>query len=154
MLDKRIGVKTLRNSILTNSKSDRVNIPAEMKIGKFDPKDDEIIIINMESLLKSVKLSKHEDEVLNQILSLSVENDHLNKLNVIGLWLSQGLEDIRLPCDVAHRARRLYSSSRNKVFTEEEDEIIMTFMETEAADTRHPWAHLSALVAWTERPDH
>ena len=144
MLDKRIRVKTLRNSILTNSKSDRNNIPTEMKIGKFNPKDDETIKINMESLLKGVKLSKHEDEVLNQILSLSVEDDHLKKLNVIGLWLSQGLEDIRLPCDVAHRARRLYTSSRNKEFTEEEDEMIMTFMETEGADTRQPWAHLSA----------
>ena len=51
-----------------------------MKIGKFNPKDDETIKINMESLLKGVKLSKHEDEVLNQILSLSVEDDHLKKL--------------------------------------------------------------------------
>ena len=120
-----------------------------MKIGKFNPKDDECIKENMELLLESVNLSKDENKAKKEIFFLSVEDGHLQKINVIGLWLSQGLEVVRLPCDVAHRARLLYLFTRNEEFTEEEDKIILTFMETEGADTRHPWAALSTQLGRT-----
>ena len=109
------------------------DIPPEMKIGKFNPKDDECIKENMELLLESVNLSKDENKAKKEIFFLSVEDGHLQKINVIGLWLSQGLEDVRLPCDVAHRGRLLYLSTRNEEFTEEEETIILSFMETEGA---------------------
>ena len=59
-----------------------------MKIGKFNPKDDECIKKNLKSLLKSVNLSAEEDETVQEIFCLSLEDDHLQKINVIGLWLS------------------------------------------------------------------
>ena len=125
------------------------DIPPEMKIGKFNPKDDECIKENMELLLESVNLSKDENKAKKEIFFLSVEDGHLQKINVIGLWLSQGLEVVRLPCDVAHRARLLYLSTRNEEFTEEEETIILSFMETEGAATRHPFAALSTQLGRT-----
>ena len=144
MLDKRVRIQTLRpNTLFSTSKEHMEDIPPEMKIGKFNPKDDECIKKNMESLLKSVNLSKDGNKATEEVFSLSLEDDHLQKINVIGLWLSQGLEGVRLPCDVANRARMLYLSTRNVEFTEEEDQIILSFMETEGAASRHPWAALS-----------
>ena len=144
MLDKRVRIQTLRpTTLFSTSKEHMEDIPPEMKIGKFNPKDDECIKKNLESLLKCVNLSKDENKVREEIFSLSLEDDHLKKINVIGLWLSQGLEGVRLPCDVANRARLLYLATRKEEFTEEEERIIQTFMETEGAVTRHPWAALS-----------
>ena len=88
-----------------------------------------------------MNLSAEEDETVQEIFSLSLEDDHLQKINVIGLWLSQGVEGVRLPCDVAHRARLLYLAARKEEFTAEEAKIILTFMETEGASTRHPLLH-------------
>ena len=90
MLDKKVRIKTLRGKSKTlNTIADSDNIPSEMKIGKFNPKDDECIKKNLKSLLKSVNLSAEEDETVQEIFSLSWEDDHLQKINVIGLWLSQ-----------------------------------------------------------------
>ena len=129
VLDKKVRIKTLRSTTL-DSIADRDNIPSEMKIGKFNPKDDECIKKNLKSLLKSVNLSAEEDKTVQEIFSLSLEDDHLQKINVIGLWLSEGLEGVRLPCDVAHRARLLHLAARYEDFTAEEAKIILTFMET------------------------
>ena len=150
MLDKKVRIKTLRGKTL-NTIADSDNIPSEMKIGKFNPKDDECIKKNLKSLLKSVNLSAEEDETVQEIFSLSLEDDHLQKINVIGLWLSQGVEGVRLPCDVAHRARLLYLAARKEEFTAEEAKIILTFMETEGASTRHPWAALSTQLGRTRQ---
>ena len=150
MLDKKVRIKTLRGKTL-NTIADSDNIPSEMKIGKFNPKDDECIKKNLKSLLKSVNLSAEEDETVQEIFCLSLEDDHLQKINVIGLWLSQGVEGVRLPCDVAHRARLLYLAARKEEFTAEEAKIILTFMETEGASTRHPWAALSTQLGRTRQ---
>ena len=62
-------IKTLRGETL-NTIADSDNIPSEMKIGKFNPKDDECIKKNLKSLLKSVNLSAEEDETVQEIFSL------------------------------------------------------------------------------------
>ena len=61
------------------------------------------------------------------------------------------MEGVRLPCDVAHRARLLYLAARKEEFTAEEAKIILTFMETEGASTRHPWAALSTQLGRTRQ---
>ena len=96
-----------------------------------------------------MNLLAEEYKTVHEIFSLSLEDDHLQKINVIGLWLSEGLEGVRLPCDVAHRARLLHLAARYEEFTEEEAKIILTFMETEGANTRHPWAALSSQLGRT-----
>ena len=55
---------------------------------------------------------------------------------------------VQLPCDVTHRGRLLFCANR-KDYTQEEDEIIMKFMENEGSYTDKPWAELSIKLGRT-----
>ena len=146
--DKLSEVTYLTTKPYYNKEPFLEGLPKELKLGRYNPKDISLLIKNMNTLLKGVELLDEEDKALENIFSFSEEKYHKEKQNIIGLWLSQGMKDVRLPCDVAHRGRLLFCANR-KDYTQEEDEIIMKFMENEGSHTDKPWAELSSKLGRT-----
>ena len=72
----------------------------------------------------------------------------MEKINVIGCFLGQGLTDLRLPCEVYHRANIIFSDDWGKkfIFTEEDDKTILNYMKVNAKTDRTPYASLSKIL--------
>ena len=75
-----------------------------MSYGRFDAEEDKIIVENLENLVKRAKMNSI-GEVLDVALALSDEN-RVTRIEIIGSYLSQGLQKIRLPQEVFSRARK------------------------------------------------
>merc|ERR1719193_130225 len=72
------------------------------------------------ALLNNLQMSSVTDVMVGFILSK----------NIIGYFLSQGMQDIRLATDVYHRARIIKCFKRGD-YTIEEDDIILKFVKAE-----------------------
>jgi len=100
-------------------RSDFRNLPSVVSFGKFDAGEDKIIVENMENLVKWAKMNSF-DEVLD--VDPSDEN-LVTRMEIIGSYLSQGLQNIRLSQEVFNRARKLFVSPKGD-FSETEKRII------------------------------
>ena len=95
------------------------NIPENVSLGRFDAEEDDAIMKNVEKLSK---LS--EEKSYSEILLANKEDEFLHtKMEIIGSFLSQGIQKIRLPQEVFLRARSLLVLSRGE-FTEKEKRFI------------------------------
>merc|ERR1719318_2276516 len=103
----------------------------KIKIGKFSPQDDEIILNNWCQLYKDTqsKLDLEEKDAVKEIF-VNTDKDKGLKNNVLGYYLTQGLPDIRLATQVFQRARVLLCATKGE-FTAEEDKVIIDFVEEE-----------------------
>jgi len=95
------------------------NIPENVSFGRFDAEEDNVIMGNVEKLSKLT-----EEKSYNEILLVNKEDEFLHtKMEIIGSFLSQGMQKIRLPQEVFMRARSLLVLSRGEL-TEKEKRII------------------------------
>jgi len=95
-------------------------VPENVSFGRFNAEEDDAIMRNMEKLSKLTKESYSYSEIL---LADKGDDLLLTKMEIIGSFLSQGFQKIRLPQEVFLRARSLLVLSRGEL-TEEEKRII------------------------------
>ena len=108
-----------RMQSLNNPQHLRNMLPETVSLGRFDAEEDNAIIRNMENLSKLTQVKSY-----NEILLMSRENKGLlTKMEIIGSFLSQGIQKIRLPQEVFIRARNLLVLSKGEL-TEEEKRVI------------------------------
>jgi len=108
-----------RKRDLNISKRQQTNIPENVSLRKFDAEEDDAIMRKME------KLSKLTGEKSYSEILLANKGDEflLAKMQIIGSFLSQGIQKIRFPQEVFLRARSLLVLSRGEL-TEKEKRII------------------------------
>ena len=90
-----------------------------MSFERFDADEDKIIVENLENLIKRAKMNSF-GEVLNVDLS---DKNRVTRIEIIGSYLSQGMQKIRLPQVVFNRARILLVFPQGD-FSEAEKRII------------------------------
>jgi len=95
-------------------------VPENVSFGRFNAEEDDAIMRNMEKLSKLTKESYSYSEIL---LADKGDDLLLTKMEIIGSFLSQGFQKIRLPQEVFQRARSLLVLSRGE-FTDKEKRII------------------------------
>ena len=142
MADKKVKIKSLRHNLFCDEYY-LTNIPNGVKLGKITPQDDEKIEENWRTLLSS---QNDEEKAYQDIFALHEDEDNLRKLNIVGLWLAQGLKDVMLPCEVAHRARIILNPHHKQDFTEEQNEVIIDFIENGGTTSKNRWAELSLIL--------
>merc|ERR1712029_405375 len=99
----------------------------------------------------------NKDAVIKNIFSLKLASNlpkwQLEKTNVIGCYLGQGLQDLRLPCEIFQRADILLNKKEelgNKiVFTESDDRKIIEYMNNNAESDRMPYSSLSKMLGYS-----
>merc|ERR1719348_2916792 len=116
-----MGYTKITDRFQRNLKRDFKNLPSLLSFGRFDAEEDNIIVENLENLVKRAKMNSI-GEVLDVALALSDEN-RVTRIEIIGSYLSQGLQKIRLPQVVFNRARKLLASPKGD-FSEAEKRII------------------------------
>ena len=94
----------------------RKSIPNNVIYGRWSPIDHEVIRNNMDTLMTGTKQNKNKDEVIKSIFTSSKLEWHKEKTNIVGCFLGQGLQDLRLPCEIFRWADTLYG--QKIVFTE------------------------------------
>ena len=109
-----------------------------MRLGKFSLREDNTILQNWSDLKTKANLSKDEALTVLDNSDLS-DKDRLYKI-IIGHYLSQGLDHVRLACDVFHRLRLL--SLNTGEFTKREDKIIEEFV----AEHGNKWSQLARIL--------
>jgi len=80
------------------------SIPANVDLGSFSPQDNKTITSNWEKLVTEVNISNPE-ETFKLFCKRPTKETKL-KANVLGLYLSQGMEKLRLAADVFHHSER------------------------------------------------
>jgi len=124
ILNKNITVPNLigyTKATVSFNRSNSRKLPSVLSFGRFDAEEDNIIVENLENLVKRAKMNSI-GEVLDVALALSDEN-RVTRIEIIGSYLSQGLQKIRLPQVVFNRARKLLASPKGD-FSEAEKRII------------------------------
>ena len=138
--DGKMSPNTAMESFFSNRKKTFGDLPKEIKFGKFSPLENKIILKNLKTLFLKAELPV---ENFGEIFRDSIPAEHLNKVDVIGHYLSQDLGKVRLACEVFLRARQLTIEKVQQGFTAEEDKIILEFMAGEGLNHPRPWAELS-----------
>ena len=123
-------------------------LPTDMKVGSYSPKDKFIIQENTKTLLDELQATKKTEEVFTDLFMKEDVEYYTEKLHILGLYFSQGMKDIRLPCEVFLYARSLHLSNKEQ-FTKEEDEIIINFIKNKSSNT--PWSDLSKMLDRTSK---
>jgi len=115
------------------------DLDAEIKVGRFTARDDQIIKDNWSYLQKQTKREPYleESEAITKIFVNTVKEDGL-KNNIIGYSLSQGLPNARLATEVFNRAKILLCARKGD-FSPEEDQTIIQSVEKEG----NKWAALA-----------
>ena len=130
-----------------------MNIPDDVKVGRWSPIDHELIRKNMDTLVTGIKQKKNKDAVIKSLFIPSKLKWHKEKTNIVGCFLGQGLPDLRLPCDIFGRADSLFNDKlepgQKIVFTESDDKIIVDYMENNTDTDRTPYASLSKMLGYT-----
>ena len=107
-------------------------LPDNIKTGRFSSEEDGIILKNWQELLEATGYSSQEEEVK------AILFDNTEKADNIKAIKAQGLQKIRLPSDVFHRAKILLCSVRGEL-SDEEKQQINAFVAEQPKD----WAKLS-----------
>ena len=116
------------------------HIPAEIKISRFTAKEDSVILTNWNQLQVRTGLKHGEAEKMFVKSSSSDCQTELRCKILAAFYLSQGLPNIRIPCEVFHRAKSL--SIKTGEFTSEEDQTIEDFVSTHG----RKWSQLAKIL--------
>jgi len=108
----------------------------KFKIGKFTSETDEIILNNWETLVASVNVQK--EDAKKEIVKVPEDTDGI-KNNVIGYYVSQGMNEDRLAAEVFQRLKKLLVSGE---FSSKEDQILLSFVNKNG----RKWTELSKLM--------
>ena len=114
-------------------------IPPEIRINRFTAKEDSVILTNWKHLQIRAGLEPSKAEMMLERSSSESETEFRCKI-LAALYLSQGLPNIRFPCEVFHRAKVL--SIKTGEFTSEEDQIIEDFVSTHG----RKWSQLARIL--------
>ena len=112
---------TQSQSFSSSTKNYRTNnaIPEDVSLGRFNAEEDNANMKNVEKLSKLTKENSY-----SEILLVNKGDEFLHtKMEIIGSFLSQGMQKIRLPQEIFIRARSLLVVSRGEL-TEKEKRII------------------------------
>ena len=131
-------------------------IPDEVKRNRWSPIDNDLIKKNMDILVTAIRQKKNKDAVIENIFSPKSAHNwpkwHLEKTNVIGCFLGQRLPDLRLPCEIFHKADSLLNKNEEVatriVFTESDDKKIVEYMKNNAESDRTPYSSLSKMLGY------
>ena len=105
------------------------DVPGDLKIGKFTPRENAIILDNSETMTNELFSQDKKEEMTRELLFGNLGDSYLTeKRNILALMFSQNLPILRLSCNVFHQVRLLTAKRGN--FTAEEDETIKKYMET------------------------
>jgi len=73
-------------------------------------------------LLKMLRTLSNKMKSFNEVLEIDTSDEHLvTRIEIIGSYLSQGLQKIRLPQEVFARARKLLICTKGQVTDREEN---------------------------------
>ena len=121
-------------------------VPRDFKVGKFTPKDKEMINANYDKLINETNMRNHEEDLKREFLEKPDDDKYfLHKMNIVGLYISQDLPDLRVPCDVANTLRTHLVANLGP-YTSEEDSIIINFMKNKPGDCNDPFCQLSVIL--------
>ena len=97
----------------------------------------------MDTLVTGINQNKNKDAVIKSILipSDSKLKWYKEKTNIVGCFLGQGLQDLRLPCETFKRADTLLG--QKIVFSKKDDRIFVDYIEKYGAEDRTPYATLA-----------
>jgi len=136
ILDKNITVYKIAlecNVILGSKqmrsiKSNRLpkHLDGDIKVGRFTKAEDSTIMENWEELVIVINMNR-EDAILEVLKNPKDDQDIGIKQNIVGYFLAQGLNKVRLATDVFHRARVLLCV-KTGYLTHEEDKQILEFV--------------------------
>ena len=113
-----------------------------MKTGRYNSEEDGIILKNWKELIEGTRFRSQEEKVKAILFDNTDKADDIKaSKKVIGCWLAQDLQKIRLPSDVFHRAKILLCSVQGE-FSEEEKQQIIAFV----AERGRDWAELSRIT--------
>ena len=74
--------------------SSRMNIPDDVKLRRWNPIENKLIRNNMDTLVTGIKQNENKVAFIKSIFTPS------EKTNIVGCFLGQGLQDLRLPCEI------------------------------------------------------
>jgi hypothetical protein len=140
-------------------------LPDEVKTKRWTPIDNDCIKNNMDNLVTAIGQEENKDVVFENIFRPKLTNKfsawqkwHLEKINVIGCFLGQGLPDLRLPCEIFQRADILLNKNEELatkiVFTESDDRKIVHYMINYAESDRMPYSSLSKMLGYPANTIH
>ena len=144
----------------------KYQIPDEVKISRWSPIDYNLVKKNMDVLVTAIGQKENKNEVIENIFSPKTKlaykwpKWHKEKTNVIGCFLGQELPDLRLPCEIFHRAGTLLNQKNEKlatrriVFTESDDKKIIEYMKNKTESDKSPWSSLSKILGYPSRNIH
>jgi len=113
------------------------HLPDIFKVSSYSCLDDQIILDNLEDLIIKLDLNSQREEVKQKMFEFEdLPQEHLvAKCNILGHYLSQGLDDLRLPMDVFNRSKLLLRAPmKKKRFTSDEDQRIIKAFEEPISD--------------------
>ena len=123
------------------------DIPPEFKVGRYSHKDNQLINENFGKLLKDADIRDSRDPLKREILDKPDEDVFFPwKMNILGLYLAQGLQDIRLPCDVSNKFRNSLLNNERKPYSPIEDDIIKNFMAETVGKCSNPFSELAVIL--------
>ena len=82
----------------------------------------------MDTLVREMKQNINKDAFIKSIFTSSDLEYHKEKTNIVGCFIGQGLQDLRLPCETFRRADTLFMGQRI-VFTDSDDKHDSIFIE-------------------------
>ena len=129
-----------RREMVRAAKRHGLNISAEIQINRFTAKEDSVILSNWRDLQGRTGLKESEAVTVMFSRPSSDCQTELRCKILAALYLSQGLPNIRFPCEVFHRAKML--SIKTGEFTEEEDQTIEAFVSTHGRQ----WSQLAKIL--------
>ena len=109
MLNKKL---TTSSFTVANTRRHMYGLPEEVKIGKYNASEYNLIDSNLSQLLRELKLEVQKEAVIKELFKHSDEELHREKANVLGSFLSRGLPELRLPCEVYYKSFTV----SNKIF--------------------------------------
>lgn len=123
---------------------DSHSIPESVKLGSFSPKDNNTMISNWNKLVSEMNICNPET-IFKMFCKMKPSKSEKMKANVLGLYLSQGMEKLRLAADVFYHAKnKILNLVRGKVSLEEHN-IIMEYM-TKHGESLHAFSDLSKIL--------
>ena len=119
----------------------------KLKTASFTPDDDDKIVQNLESVMKTLKIASKGEfykELFSEVSDEQYEH-HKDKVNIVGHFLSSNMKDPRLASEVFYRAKLILTATKGQ-FSEEESEVVKNYIENAGEHSDKPWEELSKVL--------
>ena len=90
--------ESYKDYIMDKRLKNRQNVPGDLKIGKFTPRENAIILDKSDTMTNELFSQDKKEEITRELLFGNLEDLYLTeKRNILGLMFSQNLPVLRLP---------------------------------------------------------